>query len=90
VFDYPHFPKLNSENLRTLNLIYNIEVERGFRNNDPFQFLIRENLLKGGHELYRPREITDVVILWCTSSFISTKEASDFEPRPFTYGLDKI
>jgi len=73
-----------------LNLIYNNKIERGFRNNDPFQFLIRQNLLKGVDGLLMPRELTDVVILRCTSSFISTKEASEFEPRPFTYGLDKI
>jgi len=41
---------LNSENVCTLNLIYN-KIERGFRNNDPFHFLIRENLLKGDHRL---------------------------------------
>jgi hypothetical protein len=81
---------LNSENICTLNLIYNNKSERGFRNNDTFQFLIRENLLKGGHGLLRIRELTDVVIRRCTSSFISTKEASEFEPRPFTYGLHKI
>jgi hypothetical protein len=81
---------LNSENVCTLNLMYNIKIERSFRNNDPFQFLIRENLLKGGHRLLKPRELTDVVILRYTSCFISKKEASDFEPRPFTYGLDKI
>jgi len=81
---------LNSKNICTLNLIYNNKIERGFRNNDPFQFLIRQNLLKGVDGLLMPRELTDVVILRCTSSFISTKEASEFEPRPFTYGLDKI
>jgi hypothetical protein len=81
---------LNSENICTLNLIYNNKIERGFRNNNPFHFLIRENLLKGGHGLLRPWELTDFVILRCTSSFISTKEASEFEPHPFTYGLDKI
>lgn len=81
---------LHSENVCTLNLICNNKIERGFRNNDHFHFLIRENLLKGGHELLRPPEPTDVAIVRCTSSFISTKDASEFELRPFTYGLDNI
>jgi hypothetical protein len=81
---------LQSENVCALNLICNNKIERGFRNNDHFHFLIRENLLKGGHGLLRPREPTDVVIVRCTSFFFSTKEASEFEPRPFTYGLDNI
>lgn len=38
----------NSGNVSTLNLIYNDKIKRGFRRNDPFQLLIRENLLKVG------------------------------------------